>query len=218
MPKKRGGKQWRKELRRARSFVEKEFGRGSASVIVTKKPATYERARRKETRRAKLAYRPYSRERYREMPGAAISLGRKGRKQLIFLEKSPSSPYMVHELMHAAYSRIRKRKGKRKFLLVSETLAYSKVLDWVKLNYSSQFELFLTEFRYHYFHPRYLGSRPIRDFMRMSSAARALAYRIHQAFPDNASARMRLRQQLAKRGFTNFNQIEKWLAEHEKKA
>jgi len=197
-------------LRQARAFVETEFGRGSASVKVTRKPATAVRAIRNEDVRKRKKIAPLAASHtvgHLEVIGGAtvISMGKSGHKQVMFLPRDSNA---VHELTHAAYMRTRKRAGKPVFAMINETLGDGKQLDWNQMHNPREFRADLSFMVQDY---GICTASPHATFpLNPSWPARAITYMIYSKFPRDINARVKVRQSLAKRGFRTFGQVKKW--------
>ena len=208
----------RQSLGRARSFVEEFFGRGRASAKITFNLNTVNRATVNYLRATKKKQENFD---FENAGAALIPLGSKGVKNILYLRKDQMDfpEFIIHEYAHAAYYRIRKRKGKRNVLLVSEILSYALHLEWLLTqNARRRFERWMDKGEGHYVdleEGNFMrdGSLTSKVFT-ASKAGLALASGIFEKFPKESATRRLLLKDLMEKEFTTFKQAAAWIEKY----
>lgn len=208
----------RQSLGESRRFVEGYFGRGSASVKVTFNARTANRAHNNDLKAAKKKNEFVN---YRYTSAAVLfTIGTKGAKNVMFLQRRYSDfpDLYIHEHAHAAYFRVRRRKGKRSTKLVSEMLSSTIQLEWLHKKDSARYLNVMNICKKYYdllvdgslVHD---GTLPSKQYT-VSIIGLALAYKIFTKFPDNVGTRRRLIKKLMGKEFTTSKQALNWIEKY----
>ena len=128
---------------RARLFVEKETGRGTATAkLVSPKKAYLVAANYFRS----IGEEPMSPSTFHfiqgKNPSFALPKGKSKRKQLIVLGKKEPMGVEIHERAHSAFLRLHRIRGKKSPVFLDEAFAYSIELEWLKSHNPKKFRSF----------------------------------------------------------------------------